>query len=126
MVCIFVYGTLLVGEVNHHVAAPYLLHVEPGTIRGKLYDFGPYPGLVTGGDQLIEGEWFQLTDEALAHLDALEEYYGPGQANDYERVWVGDALRKGREGWVYVWNDSRGCPVIAEGSWRAYTQRKRG
>lgn len=124
MICVFVYGTLLTGEVNHHIAAPYLRHVEPGAVCGRLYDFGPYPGLVLEGEERIEGEWFQLDDEALVHLDALEEYYGPGQSNDYERVWVRDALRPEREGWIYVWNDSRGCVPIREGSWRVYVKKK--
>ncbi len=45
MISVFVYGTLLVGESNHYVAEPFLLSVQPGAVRGRLYDVGHYPAL---------------------------------------------------------------------------------
>ncbi|MDF2960588.1 MAG: hypothetical protein K0S39_2323 [Paenibacillus sp.] len=126
MICVFVYGTLLVGEANHHIAAPYLLKVEDGEVYGQLYDCGSYPAMVRDeGPQLVYGEWFTVTEEGLAAMDVLEEYYGPGADNDYERVWIRDAYNNQKEGWVYVWNDSRGCLSIPEGSWRSFRQKKR-
>jgi gamma-glutamylcyclotransferase (GGCT)/AIG2-like uncharacterized protein YtfP len=126
MISVFVYGTLLTGEANHSIAAPHLLHVEAGAVRGKLYDAGAYPAMVQdGGGDLIAGEWFTVTEDGLAAMDELEEYKGPGETNDYERVWVRDALNGEREGWVYVWTDSRGCDLITEGSWRSCMQKKR-
>ncbi|WP_079914423.1 gamma-glutamylcyclotransferase [Paenibacillus sp. 32352] len=122
MIWIFVYGTLLQGEINHEVAKPYVEQLEKGCVRGTLYNYGPYPGLVLAGGGSVEGEWLLVSEEGLVQLDGLEDYHGPGQLNDYERVWVHDALRPEREGWVYVWNDSRGCPPITDGSWR--TRRK--
>lgn len=125
MVRVFVYGTLLVGEANHGVAAPYLLSVRPGRVRGRLYDVGAYPALVldeAAGE--VEGEWFEVTPEGLRAMDDLEEYRGPGQKNAYERVWVRDA-REERSGWVYVWLDSRGYPEIPAGSWREWVGRGR-
>ncbi|MDI3329085.1 MAG: gamma-glutamylcyclotransferase [Alicyclobacillaceae bacterium] len=120
MISVFVYGTLLTGEPNHRVAAPYLLSVRPGRVRGRLYDVGPYPALVLDeAGREIEGEWFEVTPEGLKAMDWLEGYRGPGQKNFYERAWVRDT-REDREGWIYVWLDSRGCPEIRVRSWRAW------
>lgn len=120
MIDVFVYGTLLVGESNHHVAAPYLLAVEPGTVRGRMVDCGEYPALILDPEAgEVPGEWFTVSEEGLRHMDILEQYEGPGGCNEYERVRVRDAYRD-REGWIYVWENERGCPVIASGSWREH------
>ncbi|MEK8132385.1 gamma-glutamylcyclotransferase family protein [Paenibacillus filicis] len=121
MIPVFVYGTLLVGESNHHIVAPYVLSVRPGTVPGCLYDAGEYPGLVLsgpGGGGMVRGEWIVIESEGLAELDRLEEYYGPGGPNSYERVWIRDGIREEREGWTYVWGHSQGYPAIEGGSWR--------
>ncbi|MDF2719046.1 MAG: hypothetical protein K0R28_5971 [Paenibacillus sp.] len=124
MIRVFVYGTLMTGEANHGVAAPYVHSVETGAVRGTLFDAGPYPALVADlaedgrGSSVVHGEWLTVTDSALSAMDALEDYYGPGDArNDYERVWICD-IDEARAGWAYVWNDSRGCPQIRSGNWR--------
>lgn len=52
MQTVFVYGTLRAGEVNdireaaarNEIAEPNLLGTA--TVRGHLFDFGSYPGLV--------------------------------------------------------------------------------
>ncbi|ARU62528.1 gamma-glutamylcyclotransferase [Tumebacillus avium] len=120
---IFVYGTLLTGESNHTVAAPYLLQAEPGRVRGRLYDAaqGRYPALVLDpGGEWIEGEWFLVTPEGVARMDELEEFFGPDHPDNlYERVAVCDA-DTGQEGEVYVWRDHRSCPPIRGRSWRTY------
>jgi gamma-glutamylcyclotransferase (GGCT)/AIG2-like uncharacterized protein YtfP len=122
MIAVFVYGTLLVGESNHAVVSPYLLNVQPGEIKGRLYDVGPYPALVCSGedDRSITGEWIEVSEEGLAAMDELESYYGPGHAdNEYERTWVRDVSGR-REGWVYCWTSPRGLQEIHNSSWRAY------
>jgi gamma-glutamylcyclotransferase (GGCT)/AIG2-like uncharacterized protein YtfP len=116
---VFVYGTLLPGESNYRVVAPHLTDAPvPGSVRGRLYDAGPYPGLVPDETAPpVEGAWLRVTAAGLAAMDELEEYYGPGQDNDYERVRIRDT--DGRlEGWVYVWTDGRGFPLIPGGSWK--------
>ncbi|GLI08125.1 hypothetical protein YDYSG_41550 [Paenibacillus tyrfis] len=127
LIRVFVYGTLLVGESNHHVVAPYVLSVRPGRVRGALFDAGAYPGLVLSGcgsETDVEGEWLVVTQEGLNRMDELEEYYGPDARNDYERVWVRDIRREECEGWIYLWNEPRGYPRINGGSWREYARRK--
>lgn len=130
MITLFVYGTLLKGEANHHVIAPHVLTAEPGAVRGKLYNVGPYPALmlserVVGG--MIAGEWMTVHEAALPGLDRLENYYAPGDVrNEYERVRVVD-IDGIREGWVYVYvrQDPRLFPEIACGSWRSVANRSR-
>ncbi|MGZ4108044.1 MAG: gamma-glutamylcyclotransferase family protein [Tumebacillaceae bacterium] len=122
----FVYGTLLRGERNHRVVAPYLKAVQPGTVRGRLYDVGTYPALVLDENASpVVGEWFTVTGAGLKAMDALEEYFGPGHVdNEYERVRVTD-LSNGRYGWVYVWLDSRERPEIVGGNWREFEKSRK-
>ena len=78
--------------------------------------------VVEAGGGEIPGEWFRVTAEGLAQMDLLEEYYGPDQDNEYERVWIED-VDNGRKGWTYVWKDNRGCPHIPENCWRTHRQQ---
>ncbi|NOV26325.1 gamma-glutamylcyclotransferase [Cupriavidus necator] len=88
---VFVYGTLRAGEVNdlnaaarrHGIAAPTLLGT--GTVSGRLYDFGTYPGLVldAGGGPVL-GDIYEIADALLPVLDEIEEVY-PGQATLFVR-----------------------------------------
>jgi len=124
MISVFVYGTLLVGESNHYVAEPFVLSVQPGEVRGRLYDVGYYPALALYTNEheetqesIVVGEWFEVTEEGLKAMDILEDYYGPGQSNEYERVWISD-VNGSREGWVYIWQDVTGLIEITSGSWR--------
>ncbi|MEF3303569.1 gamma-glutamylcyclotransferase family protein [Paenibacillus sp. GYB003] len=124
MIRVFVYGTLMTGEANHGVAAPYVRSAEPGAVRGTLVDAGAYPALVLGkpgggaAGTVVRGEWLTVGEDGLPAMDALEDYFGPGdERNDYERVRVTD-IDGVRSGWAYVWRDARGCPAIRSGSWR--------
>jgi gamma-glutamylcyclotransferase (GGCT)/AIG2-like uncharacterized protein YtfP len=82
MQTVFVYGTLRAGEVNdiseaaarHDIAAPNLLGTA--TVRGHLFDFGSYPGLVVdeaGVD--VKGDVYEIDDELVAVLDEIEAVY---------------------------------------------------
>src|ERR1700761_4756160 len=84
MQTVFVYGTLRAGEVNdirhaaarNEIAAPNLLGTA--TVRGHLFDFGSYPGLVideAGVD--VVGDVYEIDDELVAVLDEIEAVY-PG------------------------------------------------
>ena len=122
---VFVYGTLLCGESNHHVAQPYLISVQIGGVRGVLYDVGEYPALMLDAEaNIVAGEWLALDPSALPVLDELEDYNGPEGPNEYERVWVRDESGPALEGWIYVYNDARGLPVISDGSWRDYCRSR--
>ncbi|SDN28509.1 Uncharacterized conserved protein YtfP, gamma-glutamylcyclotransferase (GGCT)/AIG2-like family [Paenibacillus sp. yr247] len=124
MIFVFVYGTLLVGECNHSVAAPFLRSVQPGRIVGRLFDVGPYPALaLTDGDHQVVGEWLEVTEEGLQAMDVLEGYHGPGASNEYDRVWVSDVSGL-REGWVYIWSNINGLKEINGSSWKVYLAQK--
>jgi gamma-glutamylcyclotransferase (GGCT)/AIG2-like uncharacterized protein YtfP len=124
MISVFVYGTLLVGESNHYIAEPFVLSVQPGAVRGRLYDVGHYPALALpteheeSQENIVVGEWFEVTEAGLKAMDILEDYYGPGHSNEYERVWITD-VNGSREGWVYIWQDVSGLSEITSGSWKA-------
>lgn len=121
MVRIFVYGSLLTGAYNHHVAAPFVRSAQSGGVRGRLYDKGDYPALVVDEKgPVAAGEWLTVTDEALEVLDAFEDFHGPGHpSNEYERVWVRDA-ESDLEGWAYAHADGEGLKLIPGGSWKDY------
>lgn len=121
---VFVYGSLLPGLPGYPVAEPYVLDWSPGKVRGRLYDAGHYPALVLDGNGIkIEGVWLSLREEGLAALDEYEDYFGPGEGNEYERVWVRDASAD-FAGWIYVYPDPRGLPPINQPSWLKYMQIK--
>ncbi|MFC4810759.1 gamma-glutamylcyclotransferase family protein [Paenibacillus sp. GCM10023250] len=126
----FVYGSLLPGQSNHAVAAGHIRQAVPGVVHGRLVDCGAYPALVRDGlaqaqGAHVRGLWITVGDRGLRAMDALEEYEGAEEVNDYARVWTADAEFPDRAGWVYVWEGPRDRPAIRETYWPDYTARKR-
>ncbi|SIT42568.1 Gamma-glutamyl cyclotransferase [Paraburkholderia piptadeniae] len=81
---VFVYGTLRAGEINdigaaaarNDITAPTL--VGSATVRGRLFDFGSYPGLVPDDAGIhVQGDVYEIDDGLVAVLDEIEEVY-PG------------------------------------------------
>jgi len=71
---VFVYGTLRRGGVR---AMPELFPdsklVGGAGVRGRLYDFGAYPGLLLGeSDSPVAGEVYEVGEEVLKKLDDIE------------------------------------------------------
>lgn len=68
---VFVYGTLMNGEANHH----YLqnsTYLGKYTIKGyDMYDVGWYPAIIPG-DNLIIGELYQVPIDDMSSIDMLE------------------------------------------------------
>jgi gamma-glutamylcyclotransferase (GGCT)/AIG2-like uncharacterized protein YtfP len=111
---VFVYGTLLAREPNHHVlgGAEFLGPARTAPAF-DLYSFGPYPGLVAGGQTRVVGELYAVDDETLARLDWLEGY-----PHLYDRVEI--ALEVGTAIAYTVRRDQVwGLPRVAGGDWRA-------
>jgi gamma-glutamylcyclotransferase (GGCT)/AIG2-like uncharacterized protein YtfP len=84
MQTVFVYGTLRAGEVNdiraaaarNDIAEPNLL--GSATVRGHLFDFGLYPGLVVDEAGVeVKGDVYEIDDELIAVRDEIEAVY-PG------------------------------------------------
>lgn len=130
-ITIFIYGSLLPGLCNHAEAAPFIRRTEPGVIRGRLVDCGPYPALLQDAeaaakDGQVRGLWITVNEQGLKRLDALEAFYGIEEENDYDRVWAKDRNAPAKQGWVYVWDNPRGCPAVSEPYWPDYLTRREG
>ncbi len=101
---LFVYGTLMRGQSRERCWPHAPLAVEPATVRGALYDLGPYPAMIAGSD-LVEGELWHVAPEhiedTLRALDAIEGYSG-GDRDLYRRVLIDCETRGGAmEAWTY-------------------------
>lgn len=113
---LFVYGTLMRGEVAHDRLARAAFVDEHVTApRFTLYALGWYPGAAAGGSTAIAGELYRV-DAAL--LDELAGYEG----EEYDAVEIPTSHG---EAWMYVY---RGAPgdVIVSGCWRKHTGTGRG
>jgi gamma-glutamylcyclotransferase (GGCT)/AIG2-like uncharacterized protein YtfP len=101
---IFVYGTLQRGQCRERCWPLPPLRIEPATVRGELYDLGPYPALIEG-DYCVAGELCHLAADdltpTLEELDRVEGYLG--RANDlYQRVTITCQTAEGPvEAWTY-------------------------
>ena len=78
---LFVYGTLRSGV--HHPAHQYISRYfvldGEGTVQGKLYDLGPYPGAIPVAEEFfITGELYHARDSAAFEtaIEQLDEYEG--------------------------------------------------
>src|SRR5690349_21200895 len=120
---LFVYGTLRSSQAPpklRELLAP-LVRLGRATTSGVLYDLGPYPGAIFGGDAQIVGEALELPDDSRL-LAALDEYEGfvpsDPKGSLYLRVRQTVTLADGRplECWAYAYNgDLTGRPMIPGG-----------
>lgn len=111
---VFVYGTLLSGEPNHHLLARAQLVGEART--EAAFDFvslGGFPAMVPGGATAVAGEIYEVDEPTLAALDRLE-----GHPRFYRRRPV--RLDGGGEVLAYLLtpDQARGRPRITSGDWR--------
>lgn len=125
---VFVYGTLRREEVRDITRLrPQPQPVGTGSVAGVLYDLGPYPGLVLGGEGRVLGEVYAISAELERLLDEIEEVW-PQQSGEYTRREVpvrldgvsAPASAAGLVCLVYEINRTRvaGHAVIASGDWR--------
>jgi gamma-glutamylcyclotransferase (GGCT)/AIG2-like uncharacterized protein YtfP len=124
---LFLYGTLLPGDATDESSriVSRLKRVGSATIRGRLYDFGEYPGAVLDrtAKSSIKGELFELPndDSALKALDDYEEFNRTDRKNSlFVRTRTVATLQGGRQlnAWVYVYNRNPGSArQIASGDY---------
>ena len=126
---LFAYGTLMTGFSRHPLLGPALLE-GLGRIRGSLYHFGEYPGVVLDDRGWVRGEFYRVPDlrALLPDLDR-EEWCDP--ADEARSLYVRRAVPVHgddgavRDAWVYAYNErfgpaaSRG-PMVESGDWRAH------
>jgi len=111
---VFVYGTLLRGEANHHLigGAEYLGPHRTAPCFA-LYLLGAYPGAVRGGRTAIVGEVFSVDGAGLRRLDRLEDY-----PRLYDRHWLRSPYGRA---WIYLYRGSvRDRELIPGGDWRRF------
>ncbi|MBI4815557.1 MAG: gamma-glutamylcyclotransferase [Deltaproteobacteria bacterium] len=111
---LFVYGSLLRGERNHHMLQKAPFAGEGRTVRSfELVDLGPYPALLPGGSTSVVGELFAVPDELLLELDAFED------EREYARREI--ELLDGRRVFAYVYHASAltGSARVRSGDWRS-------
>ena len=109
---LFVYGTLRKDSRRsmHHMLAQQARFVGYARTRGRLYQLGGYPGLVSSGEPRawVRGEVYALErpSEVLARLDDYEGC-GPNDAKPYEfeRVQGEVVLESGETSlaWIYLY-----------------------
>lgn len=101
---VFVYGTLRRGG-SHHWRMDGAEFVRSGVIRGRLYRFDWYPGLVAddaGGE--ITGEVYAVGAELLAALDLFEGLSaGEIEGSEYRRVRVTVSGGDPVTAWIWEW-----------------------
>lgn len=126
---LFVYGTLRLGSQNPHAAFLHecCTHAGRGTITGRLYRIGYYPGVLLdpGGVQVL-GDIFALPpgEERAGLLQQLDHYEGvdrPEADAEYLREPVQVQTASGEVlCWVYLYNHSvAGKPEITSGDFLA-------
>jgi gamma-glutamylcyclotransferase (GGCT)/AIG2-like uncharacterized protein YtfP len=131
---VFVYGTLRKGAINAiDQLTPAAEYVGTAQVRGTLYNFGSYPGLVLEQaaeneqgtkSQVIYGEVWKISQTLEQKLDAIEAQF-PSQPDEFLRdyVTVAPASPNGLEQTfkcvIYTVNPKyvEQLPVIKTGDW---------
>lgn len=116
---VFVYGTLLRGEPNHDLLgqSPFLGEARTEPVY-SLVNMGPFPAMVREGSTSVVGEVYEVTNEVLEILDALE-----GHPQWYYRTTL--ELTNGivAEAYLLERSEAEGRPVIASGDWRELSRQ---
>lgn len=135
---VFVYGTLMPGERNEHVARQGgSFHARPATLRGhRLIDLRPeaYPAVIPGTPaDTVTGHVLTYDPAAwptaLPFLDALEGLHETPPLYIRDRVSV--LVRDNDEpAWVYLYARADrlaqpGAQVVTGGDWRTVPERGR-
>jgi gamma-glutamylcyclotransferase (GGCT)/AIG2-like uncharacterized protein YtfP len=105
---VFVYGTLMKGEL-HHTSIQHARFVRAAETPAayELVQIDYYPAMLRGGSSRIVGELYEVDDETLKRLDELEEV-----PHYYERCTI--ELADGSEALTYVMPRDRvkgGSPI---------------
>jgi gamma-glutamylcyclotransferase (GGCT)/AIG2-like uncharacterized protein YtfP len=132
---LFAYGTLMTGFSRRPLLGDAVLEGH-GQIRGSLYHFGDYPGVVLDDRGWVTGELYRVPDlpARLPSLDQ-EEWCDPademGSLYVRRTVPVHGADGEVRPAWVYAYNERFGPavgrgPRVESGDWRAHLTGARG
>jgi len=107
---LFVYGTLRRDQRHEmfRLLARHARFIGDGTIRGKLYDLGTYPGWVPSPGGNVLGEVYAIDPEQWEGIiSRLDDYEGCSasdpEPHEYRRVVVDVTLSNGQtvDAWAY-------------------------
>lgn len=132
---LFVYGTLQPDHAPAEIAPAIrcLQEVGRAQVRGRLYDFGDYPGAILdpSSETPVHGRVFTLPDDPalMSTLDAYEGFDPADPANSlFSRTRTRVQLTDGQEieAWIYVYNrNPRAAPQIPDGHYARPTRTPR-
>ncbi len=120
---LFVYGTLLHGESNHHVLDGASLLYTGGMLEAKMYDTGKgYPAIELSKGSTIIGDVYEILDHMWLNLDYLEGFTGNPTTDLYSKEIVKVQTLEGLiEAVVYTVSDeSMKLYEIPSGDWKYY------
>ncbi|SDJ69271.1 gamma-glutamylcyclotransferase [Sediminibacillus albus] len=84
---IFVYGTLMEHEPNHHLLKDAKCVARHGWTSGALYDTRKgYPVLSLDSSQRVYGEVYEISEEDLQEIDKLEGFQDKKKDNGFTRT----------------------------------------
>lgn len=121
---LFVYGTLLPDEAPKEIASivKRFRRLGSGHVRGRLYDFGEFPGAVLDPSSrtMIHGELVLLPSDGRT-LDALDRYEEFDPLDPKRSLFVRTKAKirmangSSCEGWIYVYNRPPGKAKVVRG-----------
>lgn len=111
---VFVYGGLMYG-FDLHAPLANCFFLGRGTVKGRLFDLGRYPGLVPGSEE-VWGEVYEVDAPLTETLDGIEGYDPVRDEGPYLRrpvqVRFGD---EAIEAHAYFYNGPLGEAVVVAG-----------
>jgi putative glutamine amidotransferase len=127
---LFAYGTLLPGlaPTAMQEVVERMRPVGPAAVRGRLFDLGPYPGLVLDvAAGAVHGQLLDVPDdpELWLRMDAYEGFVPDDPARSlFRRVMCRATFADGSDTidcWVYVYNGNlAGARQVTDGIWRPH------
>lgn len=95
---LFAYGTLKQGGKYHFYLEEAQLVSGHVTTTGRMYDTGlGYPALVLEGEDIIQGELYDIPDVLWPAINDLEDYSGNAKTDLYDRLTIEVDTPNGRE-----------------------------
>jgi gamma-glutamylcyclotransferase (GGCT)/AIG2-like uncharacterized protein YtfP len=120
MTRVFVYGSLLEGELNDHIMEGACLIGAATTSPGfTLLDLGDYPAMAASSEGCVMGEVYEVSRAHLARLDRFE-----GHPRFYTRAKI--QLADGTLAETYLMPPGRveQRKPISSGDWRSYRKER--
>ena len=121
---LFVYGTLMTGFGANPMLQAGAELLGTATVDGKMYDInGGFPGIILGGEDKVQGELYEVTDDAiLPRLDSYEGHRGNVPSSLYSKHVVQTSYGS-IEAIVYQFNHSVDShAVVPNGDWRSHVR----